>query len=152
METLSCHFGCRMRCPKAQPAGGLMGLGDVALEQLALVPRRWIGPRNGFEERLGVGVARIAVKLGRRGQFDDFAEIHHRDPVAHVLDHAEIVGDEEVGEPVLLLEFEKEVQHLRLHRDIEGGNGLITDDEAGFQGEGPGDPDPLALAPGNSKG
>jgi hypothetical protein len=116
------------------------------------MPRRRIRRGDGFEERLGVGMARIPIEFGRRGQFDDLAEIHHRDAVAHVLDHAEIVGDEEIGEPVLLLEFEEEVQHLRLHRDIEGGNGFITDDEARFQGEGPGDADALALASGELEG
>jgi hypothetical protein len=49
------------------------------------------------------------LRIGVRGPFEDFApvavlddaaEIHHGDPVAHVLDHAEVVADHDVGEPL----------------------------------------------------
>ena len=43
------------------------------------------------------------VRLGeegiRRSALDDAAEIHDRDPVADVLHHAEVMADEEIGQP-----------------------------------------------------
>ena len=40
---------------------------------------------------------------GRR--LDDLAQVHDGDPVTHVLDDAQIVGDEEVGVAVSLLQL-----------------------------------------------
>ncbi len=51
-------------------------------------------------------------------------------------------------EPELLLEVVEQVEDLALDRDIEGGHGLVADDELGVQGERPGDADALALAAG----
>ena len=40
---------------------------------------------------------------GSRRNFDDLAEIHDRDPVAHVFDDAEIMGDDQIGQITMLL-------------------------------------------------
>ena len=72
--------------------------------------------------------------------------VHHRDLVAHVLDHPEVVGDEEIGEVVLALEAPEEVQDLRLHGDVEGRHRLVADDELRLRGERPRNAEPLALA------
>jgi hypothetical protein len=58
------------------------------------------------------------------------------------------VRDEEVGEVEVLLEPFEKVQDLRLDRDVERRHGLVADDELRGEGERSGDPDPLALAPG----
>ena len=50
------------------------------------------------EKGLGVGMLRNVEHSLCRGKLDDLAEIHNRDPIAHVLDHREVVGDEEIGE------------------------------------------------------
>jgi hypothetical protein len=42
----------------------------------------------------------------------------------------------------------RQVQHLRLHRDIEGRHRLVADDEIGLQRQRAGDADALALATG----
>ena len=80
------------------------------------------------------------------GELDDLAEIHHRDAVADVLDHREVVGDEEIGEPELALQVGQEVYYLRLHRDVESRDRLVADDQARVQGQRPGNTDALALA------
>jgi len=41
--------------------------------------------------------------------------VHHGHAVDQVLDHAEVVADEEVGEPELGLQVHQQVQDLRLH-------------------------------------
>ena len=61
------------------------------------------GIRNGREQGLGVGVERL-VEEGLGGTLlDDAAELHHGHLVGQVLDDAEVVGDEEVGEAELVL-------------------------------------------------
>jgi hypothetical protein len=40
----------------------------------------------------------------------------------------------------------QEVDHLRLHRDIQRADRFVADNEARFDGEGAGDADALALA------
>ena len=62
--------------------------------------------------------------------------------------HREIVGDEEVAQAQLGLQLHQEVDDLRLHRHVEGGDRLVADHEAGFQRQGAGDHDALALAAG----
>ena len=59
---------------------------------------------------------------------------------------AEIVGDEEVGQAKVALQLQQQVENLRLHRDIQRGDGLVTDDELGLQSQCAGDADALALA------
>jgi hypothetical protein len=65
-----------------------------------------------------------------------------------VADDREVVGDEEVGQPELVLELHEQVHDLRLDRDVERGDGLVQDEHLRVQRERPGDPDPLALAAG----
>ena len=74
------------------------------------------------------------------------ADVHHRHPVADVLDHAQVVGDEEVGQPELLLQIEQQIEDLGLHRDVERGDRLVGHDQARIEGQGAGDADALALA------
>src|SRR5262249_26130911 len=67
---------------------------------------------------------------------------------ADMLDHREVVGDEEIGEAELLLEVHQEVDDLRLDRYVERRDRFVADDERGVEGERPGDADALALAAG----
>ena len=48
----------------------------------------------------------------------------------YALDDRDIVTDEEEGQAQVRLQFGEEVQHLRLHRDIERGDRLVGYDEA----------------------
>ena len=60
----------------------------------------------------------------------------------------EIVADEEIGEAELLLQVDQQVEHLRLHRDVERRDRLVGDDQLGIDRERPGDAEALALAAG----
>ena len=83
-----------------------------------------------------------------RPHLHDAAEIDHDDPVADVLDDAEVVRDEQHGEAELALQVGEQVDDLGLDRDVEGGYGLVGDDQFGLDGQRPGDDDALALAAG----
>ena len=97
-------------------------------------------------QRLGVGVLGRLEQLAAVGQLGHLAQVHDRDPVADVLDHAHVVGDEQVRQAELALELLEQVQDLGLDRHVERGDRLVADDEVGLDDEGPGDPDALALA------
>lgn len=51
----------------------------------------------------------------RFAHFDNATKVHHCNSIADVLDDAEIVCNEEVGETELLLQVLQQIQHLRLH-------------------------------------
>src|SRR5699024_9647699 len=104
--------------------------------------------RHGRHQRLGVGVQRIVVQLIAIGQLDDLAEIHHGDPYGDVSNDRKVVGDEEIGQPELVLQILEQVDDLRLNRDIERGNRLVADDEIRICGERAGDADTLSLTAG----
>ena len=59
---------------------------------------------------------------------------------------AEVVRDEQIGEPQRLLQIQQQVEDLRLHGDVERGNRLVGDDQRRVQRQRAGDADPLALA------
>ena len=64
-------------------------------------------------------------------EFDEAAEIHDRDAVADMRDHGEVVADEDIGQPEVALQIGEQVEHVGLDRDIERGDDLVADDQAG---------------------
>ena len=82
------------------------------------------------------------------GCLDDNAQIHHRDSVADVADDVEIVGDEDIGQPQLLLKILQQVDHLSLNRYIQCRYRLVADQQPGSAGERACDRNTLALATG----
>src|SRR3954468_16239645 len=83
--------------------------------------------RNCGEKRLAIGMGGRREEGFRRRYLDKLAEIHDRDPVAHVMDYGEIVRDEEQREPKLALKPAQQVEDLRLDRDVQCRDGLVTD-------------------------
>jgi hypothetical protein len=62
--------------------------------------------------------------------------------------HGQVVGDDEVGEPELLLQVLQQVDDLRLHRHVERRDGLVGHDQLRVHRQRPRDADALALAAG----
>jgi hypothetical protein len=69
------------------------------------------------------------------GFLDYLAQIHYGYAIGYVFDHGEVVGDEQVRETELLLKLAKEVQYLRLYRNVEGRYGFVAHDELRLQRE-----------------
>ena len=90
---------------------------------------------------------RVPVKLVLVRHLHDLAQVHHGHTVADVPHHRKIVSDEQVGDPVLRLKVFQQVDHLGLDRDVQRRHRLVADDEAGPCSKGPGNSDPLPLAP-----
>ena len=73
-------------------------------------------------------------------------EVEDGDPIGHVPHDAEIVGDEEVGDLLLCLEFDEQVEDRSLHRHIQRRRRLVANDELRVAREGAGDREPLLEA------
>ena len=95
----------------------------------------------------GIGEQRPLIR-----QLHDIPQIHHGDPVAYVLHHAQVVGNEHIGELILVLQLRHQVEDLGLDGYIQGGNRLVAHDQPGIEGQGPGHADTLALAAGKLVG
>jgi hypothetical protein len=63
-----------------------------------------IGRCGGGKQRLGVGVQWRLEERALVGRFNDAAEIHHGNAMADVLDHRQIVRDEEISDAHLALQ------------------------------------------------
>ena len=105
-----------------------------------------VGHRHRGHQRARVGVAWLGVEGVPLGGLDDLAQVHHRDAVRDVLDHGQVVRDEQVGQVELVLEILEEVEDLGLDRHVERRHRLVTHDQLGSERERASDPDPLALA------
>jgi hypothetical protein len=107
--------------------------------------------RVGGEERGRVGVSGSGSQLGHAGRLDHLTGIHHDRTLAQVAEHPKVVGDEDDGHSGGL-EVAQQVEDLGLHRDVEGGRGLVGDQHDRVGGERTGDARPLGHAAGELVG
>lgn len=81
---------------------------------------------------------------GGLSHLHDPAAIHDGDPAADVAHEPQIVSDEDVCELEPFLQLHQQINHLRLHGHVQGGDGLIGDDERRIQCERSRQADPRA--------
>src|SRR3954447_4827360 len=144
--------GPRLRAPGVEPAplrrvrrGRHVTSED---DLLATVRGVRIRHRQRGQQRPRVRMPGLAEQFAGRRELDDLAQVHHRDPVTHVLDHGQVVRDEHVGEVELLLQIRQQVDDLRLDRYVQRRHRLVADHQLRPQREGARHPDPLPLATG----
>src|SRR5260370_30011421 len=99
--------------------------GHLARQLDALGTRRGVDCRNRGEQRARVRMAWIGIDFVTVRNFDDLAEIHNRNTLADVFDHAQVVRDEEIGQVQLLLQILEQVDYLRLDRNVERRDRLV---------------------------
>src|ERR1700744_1571840 len=102
--------------------------------------------RDGGEQLAGGGLAGGGEYLVDRACFHDDAVPHHREVVADVADHGQVVGDEQHRQTPGGQDAAQHVQYLGLNRDVEGGGDLVGDQHGRVGGERTRDRDALALA------
>ncbi|MBW8896489.1 MAG: ABC transporter ATP-binding protein [Acidobacteria bacterium] len=95
--------------------------------------------------------ARVRMRGSREDRFrfshlHNLSQVHHRYPAANVTHQPEIVRDEQIRELQPLLQIHQQIDDLRLHRYIEGGDGLVGDDERRVERQSAGQADALSLA------
>ena len=61
-------------------------------------------------------------RVRRRSPAQRSCQVHNRDAVTNVAHHAQVMGDEEVGQIQLFLQVLEQVDDLSLNRDIQRGN------------------------------
>ena len=86
--------------------------------------------------------------VSRSAPLGDPAGVHDGDVVRRLGDHPKVVGDQDDGRPVRLLEVADQVEDLSLHRHVERGRRLVGDQDLGVEGERHGDHDALSHAAG----
>ena len=84
--------------------------------------------------------------VGSRTLFDRDTALHDDRRVGDLAHDGQVVADQDVADPGRRADVGEQVQDLRLDRDVEGGDGLVQQQDARLGGEGAGDRDPLALA------
>ena len=70
---------------------------------------------------------------------NDFPQKENIDSVHDLAQNREIVSDEEVGNSPLRLQPLEQVENLGLNRDVQGRDGLVTNQNSRLNGEGPRD-------------
>ena len=93
-------------------------------------------------------MARVPKQGLRVGYLHHPPDVHHRHPVADVLHHVELVGDEQVGELEPVLQVLQQVEDLRLDRHVERRHRLVAHHELRVERQRAGDADALPLAAG----
>src|SRR5262245_35815968 len=86
--------------------------------------------RHRAQQRARVRMLGIVEQLLHRRLLDDLAGVHHRHPIAHLRDDAQVVRHEDQRHAGLALDVLEQVQVLRLDRHVEVGGGLVGDDQA----------------------
>ena len=110
--------------------------------------RAGIRHRDRVDQAPGVGMGCVLVDLLGRSDLHQLAEVHDPDAVGEILDHRQVVRDDDVRQVVDLLKALHQVEELSLDGHVEGGDRLVADDEPRAQGERTGEADPLTLAAG----
>ena len=100
----------------------------------------------------GVGVAGIGEKLARRGAFHQTPGVHDAHHVRHFGHHAQIVGDQQHGHAAFPALVQDQAQDLALDGGVQGGGGLVGQQQFGAAGQSHGDHHPLAHAAGKLVG
>src|SRR6266852_3211385 len=139
----------RDRTPRVEPAPRwrVHRRRDLPLDQHRLAPPldQRIRHGNRRQQRLRVRVLRVLVNVDAVGDLHHLPQVHDRYPVRQVPHHREVVGDEQVRQLELFLEILKQVDDLRLNRDVQRRNRLVTHDERRRNRQSTGDSDALPL-------
>lgn len=140
---------CESRTSRAEAASGrrVGRAGHVALQHDAmpcsLLPGVW--QRDRRQQRLRIGVCRLLEHGIDVTDFDETPEIHHGDPVSDVTNHSEVVRHKEIRKPELGAQPHEQVDDAGPDRHVEGRDGLIEDQQLGFERQRSRDADPLPL-------
>ncbi len=78
--------------------------------------------------------------------FDQLALFQNHDDLAEVAHNSEVMPDKNEGKAILRLEARQQLENLSLGGDVQGTDGLITDEEVRLAEKGSSNADPLLLA------
>ena len=84
-------------------------------------------------------------KAVRCGQFDDPTEKEHRHPIGGLLDHGQIMCNQQHCQPQPTTLVGQQVEDLRSNRDIQSRHWLVCNQKSRLWCQCPGDADALSL-------
>src|SRR3954453_14742938 len=111
-------------------------------------PALGLNLRDGDHQAERVRERRSGEDVIDGARLDDLAGVHDRDAVVDLVDHADVVGDEDQPHPGVPLQVLKQVHDLGLHGDVERRRRLVGGQDARVERQRPGDHDALAHAAG----
>ena len=112
------------------PRAGWHDTGDLlqTAARAATGNARGAAPGERAYQPAGVGMFGIAQQLVDRRFFGHASRIHDDDALRGLGNNAEVMGDQDDRRAQFFLEFQHQVQDLRLDRDVEGGGWLVGDE------------------------
>src|SRR5690606_30728778 len=102
----------------------------------------------GVEEVAYVFVGRVLDQLLRSADLNQLAAFHDADAGADAHGFFDVVGNEDDGAAMGLLQLQQHVLHFAALERVEGGKGLVHDDHRRVHRQGTGQPDTLLHAAG----
>ena len=100
--------------------GDVHGAGGLAFEHRGPEGLLRVGQGHRGQQGLGVGVQALPGEDLPGGHLHQAAQVHDRHPVADMGDDAQVMGDEEIGEAVALLQLGEQIEDLGLDGDVQG--------------------------------
>ena len=91
---------------------------------------------------------RIGIELICICDLHEISKIKHPDLITDLLDHLQLMADEQIGQPVFFLKILKHLDDLGLQGNIQCRNGLITDYKFRLYGKCSCNGNPLTLSAG----
>ena len=125
----SWHHAAAARMERA-PAGSLEGAGDRSFDRDQALPGGLAQARHGPQEVHGVGVLGVAEDFAHRPILHHLSEVHDGDRVSDLRDHTQIVSDKHDCHAQPLLQPAHQFEDLRLDRHVQGGRGLVRNQQA----------------------
>ena len=142
---VGCHGAARR---EGAACGNGRKRGRIALDGNQAMLGRHVGLGHGAEKTHGVGLRRTLEERVDARALHRPAGVHDHHVVRGAGNNAQVVGDEHDGGASLPLRDLKDVQDLCLDGHVEGGGGLVGDDDVGVVRDGDGDHHALAHATG----
>ena len=105
-----------------------------------------LGAGQRSDQRLRVGMPGVLEQAGDGGALDHPPQVHDHHLLGDLGDDRQVVRDEQHRHVVALLDVSHQLQHLRLDGHVDGGRGLVGDQQAGMVDERHGDHHPLPHA------
>ena len=121
----------------------MVGARRLAVDDCQPPPSAFAG-RLTINKPAGIGVQRPGEHFAFVAHLAEPAAVHHRDPVAGLRHHPEIVGDHNDRQPQLGTQVAEQAQNLHLHGDVQRGRRFVGNQQPRFRREGDGDHRPLA--------
>ena len=113
---------------RPRAVGQLIRVGELVVQRIQPLDTP-SDDRSGLEQPGRVRVRGMVEHVIHVAGFQKTPGIHDRHLVGDLRDHAEIMGDEQHGKPVFVLQRHQQVEDLRLYRHVERGGRLVGDEQ-----------------------